>query len=87
MRLLDRTFNDALTPAPRLRHSEASRLFGRLNPYARQHPFYRALKELGQLVKIEFLLRYVDQAELRQRLQKQFNKGESAHHLALAVWL
>ena len=70
----------------KLRHSEASRLFGRLNSYARQHPLYRALKELGRLVKTEFLLRYVDQVELRQRIQKQLNKGESAHRLAHAVW-
>ena len=39
----------------RLRHCEASRLFGRLNSYARQHPRYRALKVLGRLVKTEFL--------------------------------
>jgi TnpA family transposase len=70
----------------KLRHSEASRLFGRLNSYARQHPLYRALKELGRLVKTEFLLRYVDQVELRQRIHKQLNKGESAHRLAHAVW-
>ena len=70
----------------KLRHSEASRLFGRLNFYARQHPLYRALKELGRLVKTELLLRYVDQVELRQRIQQQLNKGESAHRLAHAVW-
>ena len=52
----------------KLRHSEAAHLFGRPNSYARQHPLYRALKELGRLVKTEFLLRYVDQVELRQRI-------------------
>jgi TnpA family transposase len=70
----------------KLRHSEVSRLFGRLNSYTRQHPLYRALKELGRLVKAEFLLRYVDPVELCQRSQKQRNKGESAHRLAPAVW-
>ena len=70
----------------KLRYSEASRLFGPLNSYARQHPLYRALKELGRLIKTEFLLRYVDQVELRQRIQKQLNKSESAHQLAHAVW-
>ena len=70
----------------KLRHSEASRLFGRLNSYARQHPLYRALKELGRLVKTAFLLRHVDQVELRQRIHKQLAKGESAHRLAHAVW-
>ena len=33
-------------------------------------PLYRALEERGWLVKTEFLPRYVNQVELRQRSQK-----------------
>ena len=50
------------------------------------HGFETDGVELGRLVKTEFLLRYVDQVELRQRIQKQLNKGESAHRLVHAVW-
>ena len=32
----------------------------RLNSYSQQHPVYLALRELGRVVRTEFLLRYMD---------------------------
>ena len=64
----------------------ASQLFKRLSSYSRQHPLYRALKQFGRIVKSVFLLRYIDDVELRQAIEKQLNKVESYHQFAKAVF-
>ncbi len=70
----------------KLKHVSASSLLRRLNSYSRQHPVYLALKELGKLVRTEFLLRYMDQEGLRKRIDNQLQKIESAHHFSRAVF-
>ncbi len=37
----------------------------------------RALQDYGRLVKTLFILRYLQQPELRKRVGRQLNKGES----------
>ncbi|AHJ95479.1 Tn3 family transposase [Hymenobacter swuensis] len=37
----------------------------RLNSYSRHHPLHLALRELGRTVRTEFLLRYMDDQDLR----------------------
>ena len=69
----------------KLKHTTATRLFRRLNSYAHQHRLYRALKEFGKIIKTLFILQYVDDLELRQAIEKQLNKGESAHKLTRAL--
>lgn len=69
----------------KLKVTSASQLFHRLNSYSRQHPLYRALKELGKIHKSLFILKWIDLLPLRQRVEKQLNKGEQANRFANAV--
>ena len=64
----------------------ASVLMKRLSSYSKNHPLYRALKELGRIHKTIFLLKYFNDTELRQRIEKQLNKGELWHKFAKDVW-
>ena len=70
----------------KLRHSSASMLFKRVSSYAKDHPLYKALKEFGRLIKTEFILTYLDDLELRQRIEKQLNKVELANRFSKAVF-
>ena len=58
----------------KLKQTTASQLFKRLNSYSNQHPLYQALKEFGKIIKTLFILRYIDDVELRQSIEKQLNK-------------
>ena len=69
----------------KLKHTTASQLFKRLNSYSNQHPLYQALKEFGKIIKTLFILRYIDDIELRQSIEKQLNKIEHAHRFAKAI--
>ena len=69
----------------RLKISTASQLFKRLNSYSRQHPLYRALKEFGKITKTLFILKYCDDLQLRQAIEKQLNKGEGSNKFSKAV--
>jgi TnpA family transposase len=70
----------------RLKENTASQLFGRLSSYSKQHPLYRALKQFGRIIKTLFLLRYVDDVELRQMIEKMMNKLESSNKFGKAVF-
>ena len=70
----------------KLRDSPASQLFRRLNSYSRQHPLYRALKEFGKIIKTLFLLKYIDDVDLRQAIQLQLNKQENSNKFGKAVF-
>ena len=63
----------------------ASQIFKRLNSYSRQHPLYCALKEFGRIIKTTFILRYFDDVELRQVIEKQLNKIELSNKFAKAI--
>ncbi len=69
----------------KLKEETASQLFKRLSSYSNQHPLYRALKQFGRVVKSIFLLRYIDDLDLRQAIEKQLNKTESYHSFAKAI--
>jgi len=71
----------------KLKVTTASQLFRRLNSYSRQHPLYKALKELGRCPKTLFILKYVFDLQFRQSIEKQLNKGESANKLNKAISL
>lgn len=55
----------------KLKHAKASEILSRLSSYSKQHPLYRALKELGRIYKTIFLLRYLTETPLRQSIEKQ----------------
>jgi TnpA family transposase len=69
----------------KLKEATASQLFRRLNSYAKHHPLYQALKEFGKIPKSDFLLRVIDDVELRQAIEKQLNKGENANQFSKAI--
>lgn len=69
----------------KLKEVTASEIFRRLNSYSKQHNLYRALKAFGQIIKSLFILRYVDEVELRQAIEKQLNKIEHAHKFTRAI--
>jgi TnpA family transposase len=70
----------------KLKKATVSQLFKRLSSYSRQHPLYRALKQFGRIVKTIFILRYVDDLELRQAIEKQLNRVESYHQFGKAIF-
>lgn len=69
----------------KLKRTTASQLFKRLNSYSNQHPLYQALKEFGKIIKTLFILRYVDEVELRQSIEKQLSKIELSQKFAKAI--
>lgn len=70
----------------KLKHSSASQIFKRLSSYARQNPLYKALREFGRIIKSIFILKYYDDLELRQSIEKQLNMVELSHKFAKAVF-
>jgi TnpA family transposase len=69
----------------KLKEATASDIFRRLNSYSKQHKLYQALKAFGQIIKTDFILRYLDDIDLRQAIEKQLNKVELANGLTRAV--
>lgn len=69
----------------KLKENTASDIFRRLNSYSRQHALYQTLKAFGQVIKSLFILRYIDDVELRQAIEKQLNKVELANRFTRAV--
>lgn len=69
----------------KLKETTASDIFRRLNSYSRQHSLYRTMKAFGQIIKSLFILRYLDDLDLRQAIEKQLNKVELANRFTRAV--
>lgn len=69
----------------KLKEATASDIFRRLNSYSKQHAIYKAMKAFGQIIKSVFILRYLDDLELRQAIEKQLNKIELANKFTRAV--
>ncbi len=86
--LISKNWDDILrlVATIKMRETTASQLFKRLSSYSRQHPLYSAIKEFGKIIKSIFLLKYIDDVELRQSIEKQLNKLESSNKLAKAVF-
>jgi TnpA family transposase len=70
----------------KLKYTEASQIFKRLSSYGKKHKLYQALQEFGKIIKTIFLLRYIDELELRQMIEKQLNKVENSNKFAKAVF-
>jgi len=69
----------------KLKETSASDIFRRLNSYSKQHKLYQDLKSFGQIIKSDFILRYIDDVELRQAIEKQLNKVELANRFTRAI--
>lgn len=57
----------------------------KLSEYKRNHPLLEALTEYNRLVKANYLLCYIDDASLRNYVQRALNRGEAYHQLRRAV--
>ncbi len=64
----------------------ASQIFKRLNSYTKEPKLYGALKEFGRIIKTNYILTYIDDVRLRQRIEKQLNKIELSNKFAKAVF-
>ncbi len=69
----------------KLKETTASDIFRRINSYSKQHALYKTMKAFGQIIKSLFILRYLDELELRQAIEKQLNKVELANKMTRAV--
>jgi TnpA family transposase len=58
----------------------------RVEFHSKQHPLYLGLKQLGRIIKSIFLLKYIDDLELRQLIEKLLNKIESSNKFGKAVF-
>jgi len=54
----------------------ASTILRRLGNYSRKNKLYFAFKELGRVIRTMFLLRYIDDADIRKTIQAATNKSE-----------
>ncbi len=70
----------------KLKEATASQLFKRLSSYSKNHPLYTAIKAFGQIIKSIFLLKYIDDVNLRQAIMKQLNIGENSNKFSKAVF-
>jgi TnpA family transposase len=55
----------------------ASMLLRRLGTYSRKNRLYQAFQELGRVIRTIFLLRYLNDADLRRLIQGATNKSEA----------
>ena len=69
----------------KLKKTTASDIFRRLNSYSKQNSLYTALKAFGRIVKSLFVLRYIDDVELRMAIEALLNKIELANRFTRAV--
>jgi TnpA family transposase len=66
-------------------HMTASTILRRLSSYNQHNRLYKAFRELGRVVRTEFLLHYLVDAELRRTIQAATNKSEAFN--GFAQWL
>ena len=67
-------------------HTTASVAMKRVVAFGGGNHFYRALRELGRLLKTEYVLEYLGRPELRRRVRRGLLKSEQLHALARAVF-
>ena len=81
--LILRHWDDLLRLAGSLKRGwvTASLFISKLQAYPRQNVLTRTLQEYGRLLKTLFILRYLENADYRRRINAPLNKGESLHAL------
>jgi TnpA family transposase len=81
-------WNDILRLATSIKQgtSTASLLLRKLSSYPRQNGLAVALRELGRIERTIFILNWLQDVELRRRVNAGLNKGESRNALARAVF-
>lgn len=67
-------------------HATASVVLKRLAGYGGKNELYRAGRDLGRILKTEFILQYMSESTLRGRLRRGLLKVEQLHALARDVF-
>lgn len=77
-KLIEKHFKDMLRVAVSIKLGKISpsAILRRLGTYSRKNKLYFAFRELGYVVRTVFLLRYINELELRQTIQSATNKSE-----------
>ena len=60
-------------------------LVRKLSGYSQNHPLLKALTEYNRMLKAMYLLDYIDDASLRNYVQRALNRGEAYHQLRQAI--
>ena len=82
-------WDDVLRLAASIKHGTvtASLMLRKLGSYPRQNGLAIALRELGRIERTLFILDWLQNVELRQRVHAGLNKGEARNALARAVFI
>ena len=67
-------------------HTTASAALRRLAGFSAKNGFYRANRDLGRILKTEFILQYMSEPALRTRIQRGLLKVEQMYALARDVF-
>lgn len=67
------------------RKTDQATLVRKLSSYKSNHPLLEALTEYDRLLKAQYLLNYIDDASLRNYVQRALNRGEAYHQLRRAI--
>ena len=70
----------------KLKEVTASQLFKRLSSYAKDNPLYKAQKEFGRIIKSIYILTFLDDVKIRQRVTKLLNLIESSNKFFHAIF-
>lgn len=70
----------------KLGKTTAYQVFKRLNSYAKQNPLETAFKEFGRIIQTIFILKYYDDLELRQAIEKQLSHIELMNRFSKIVF-
>ncbi|STX81622.1 transposase [Legionella busanensis] len=62
---------------------EIIRRFSKGSPYDK---LSKAFTQLGRILKTEYILQYISDSDLRDKVQRQLNKGEHRHQLARCIF-
>jgi TnpA family transposase len=87
-RLIERHWGELLRLATSIKHGTvtASLMLRKLGAYPRQNGLAQALREVGRLERSLFMLQWLQDLDLRRRVQAGLNKGEARNALAKAVF-
>lgn len=87
MDLISEQWDQMVKVAASLRNklSSATEVIRRLSKGSPSDKLFKAFTHLGRLIKTEYILRYLTDSALRDKVQRQLNKGEHRH--ALSRWI
>jgi TnpA family transposase len=70
----------------KLGKTTAEQVLKRLNSFTLQNPLQRAMKEFGKIIRTSFILKYYDDLDLRQSIEKMLSHIELMNRFAKAVF-